>query len=124
MEDNWTTVATFSWYQDALLLKMRLEASGIDCIIPEQFTSTINPGNTGMTVRVLVKAAQLDEANSLLAIGPIEDTAITCPGCGSTEIETVGGMRTNIFRFLFGLLLVTPMRRKETNRCTKCGTQF
>jgi hypothetical protein len=124
MEDNWTTVATFTWYQEALLLKMRLEASGIDCIIPEQFTSIINPASTGMTVRVLVKAAQLDEANSLLSIAPVEGTVPTCPECGSTKIETIGRGRTNIFRFLFGFLLFAPMRRKETKRCTQCQAYF
>ena len=124
LDDIWTTVATFSWYQDAVLLKMRLEASGIDCLIPEQFTGTINPGTTGMTVRVLVKGTQLEDAQNLIALPPEPEAAEACPKCGSTDLQKTIHTKRNWFRALFGLLLVTPMRGKESKVCGSCGLRF
>src|SRR5258707_718 len=120
-QDQWTTLATFSWYQDALMLKMRLEASGITAMIPEQFTATINPGTTGMQVRVLVKGEQLEEAKDLIQLAPEPSPPETCPKCDSSELEKKTQAGRNWFRVLLGLLLVTPMRSKETKTCKKCG---
>ena len=123
-QSNWVPAVTVSWYQDALLIKMRLESCGIDAVIPENYTSTIDPAVTGMQVHVLVQEDQLEEARKVLDAPPLPEEPEKCPNCGSTSYRMEGAKGRNFFRSLIGLIFFTPMRRKEVKVCTQCGLRL
>ena len=69
-DDSWVILATFAWLQEALLLRNRLEGSGIAALIPEEHIASIDPMATGMRVTVLVKAAEAERAREVLDLRP------------------------------------------------------
>lgn len=99
-EPERVTLATFSWMQDALVLKSALENEGIRAYIPEEHQASINPFMTGMVVRVQVDSEDLEDARKVLAVGAEQEPAQT------EEPSRI----PNWLRVLIGLVFLVPMR--------------
>jgi hypothetical protein len=126
---EWSVIATFSWLPEALLLKSRLESSGIAAQIPESFSASIHPAVTAMQVRVLVPTSRLADARELLELeadvgtNGLDARAEVCSGCGGTEFRREGGVAARVVLFLLGFLASVPMRAPAGKRrvCARCG---
>ncbi len=119
-----TTIATFTKPEDAHLLRMRLEASGVQAFIQDENTIQADWlfSNAVGGVRVQIADEDVAAVKEFLA----EDTGIPaaadapcCPKCGSTAIERERFSRR--FAYLSLLLFAFPLvfvRRRL--RCTSC----
>jgi hypothetical protein len=124
---DWKTVATFSWLQEAQLLKMRLEAAGFEAHIPGEHVAQLNPLVTMMQVPVQVRASELERAREFLDISVPEDSeavpqAEVCPACGSKNLIRKSAHARNWVVALVGLLFGAPMRAKQRTVCGDCKT--
>jgi hypothetical protein len=127
--EDWVTVATFTWLQEAQILKGLFESENIETFIPEEHMSTINPMATGMQVRVQVKAFRVEMAKRMIAEFQPLSVKQVCPSCGSDECtnapDAKGTRSRNWVKFILGLLVMVPMRRGHSRKkCGKCGTLF
>jgi hypothetical protein len=80
MSDDWVEAKACSWIHEALFFRSVLEAAGIESMIPNEHTISMQPlyANLLGGVRVLVRAADLDRAKELLdsaAAPPDPDTS-------------------------------------------------
>lgn len=121
-DTDWIILESFSWLQEALVIKSFLENAGIQCVIPEEHIGTINPLVTGMNIRILVRKSKLNEARKLLNDFNKTDNKEKCPDCGSVLTKDRELKTKNWIRFLLGLLTGIPMRRAEPSKriCNSC----
>jgi hypothetical protein len=132
---NPVLLTTFPYLSDALVLRTRLEYEGIPVLIPEEYSASIAPHLTAMTVRVLVDAEDLKDARRLLTgVDPDETSPETekvenppgsgfrCDRCGGEKTRVASSLGQNIFRFIAGILGSVPMRPVRARRvCAQCG---
>ena len=66
--NNFETILTFNHPTELDIVRMRLEAEGIECIVPEEFTVVFNPlyTNHAGAVRLQVRARDMERANEIL----------------------------------------------------------
>ena len=118
MNDDWQTLATFSWLSEAQMLRTRLESEGIATLLPEEHTAGFSPVFTAMQVRVQVRARDLERSRDLMAqseMTPEESAEIDAlaVGAGPSPEERRPKKGANWFRALIGLIFGVPMRRKN-----------
>jgi DNA-directed RNA polymerase subunit M/transcription elongation factor TFIIS len=142
--DRWITVATFSLPQQAHIARLRLESEEIDCfLIDENLVATDwLLANAVGGIKVQVREQDADRARSILdarAVLPDSDDdddaddddepaesessgPMTCPKCGSPDVERTWFSRRLFFlAVLIGLPLPLPMR---ICRCTRCHHEW
>jgi Putative prokaryotic signal transducing protein len=123
--EDWVTVAQCSWLPEAMVLKSMLENSGIEAFIPEQFISTINPGVTGVQVRVQVRESFVEEAKRLIEDSrdpALAEHAKKCPDCGSTEVKISPIGVRGWLSFIACALVMVPMSAGRSRKvCGGCG---
>ena len=130
-ENDWVTLETFNWLQQAQVVQGALEGAGIPCHVPEAHLASINPMMTGMQVRVQVEASRLGDAREALKemqVGAAgeevndADAEVVCPKCGSHRIVAKSSSGKNSFAMLMGLIGGVPIRRaREIRSCGDCG---
>ena len=132
-QDSWVVLETFSWFQQALLLKTFLEGAGIQSVIPEEHMATIDPSLTAMKVRLLVKCSDLEEARKLVDDAQASSQNVSdnsdeaqeaCPHCGSLDKARGTAAKSNWLRFILGLLTGVPMRSGKKYFCKDCGREL
>ena len=69
MPGDWCEIRTCNWLLDALFLKSVLDAAGIEALVPDEHTLSIQPlyGIALGGVRLLVRCEDLERASELLA---------------------------------------------------------
>jgi len=119
-----TTIATFTKPEEAHLLRMRLEAVGIEAFIQDENLIQIDLllSNAVGGVRVQVADQDVQSVRELLKEDtgiPVEADAPQCPKCGSTSIETERFSKrfAALSVLLFGIPLLLMRRRMRCNSC-------
>lgn len=121
-----TTIATFTKPEEAHLLRMRLEAVGIEAFIQDENLIQIDMllSNAIGGVRVQVADEEVQAVRELLkedvGIAP-ESDAPRCPKCGSNSIGTERFSRRFAFvsLLLFGIPLLLVRHRLRCNSCLR-----
>ena len=119
-------LATYDNTITASMLKTKLEAEGIPCFLTNEHFTNMMPiyyNMLGSGVRVMVPTDQLERAKE---IAKIDAGQLTCPNCGSTNIQNETQRTTNKFKLaLIGLLLALPIGNLLNNyTCQDCDHQF
>ena len=130
-----TTVASFTDIIDAQLLKARLESSGIECFIADEYTVAINwlYSNFIGGVKVQVSEEDLERAKEIIDEKPVisetpesqtkNASTDVCPKCGSSSVYYEKYARKKAFiAFLFLGLPVPFLKRKW--KCYTCGHEW
>ncbi|VAW39004.1 hypothetical protein MNBD_DELTA02-212 [hydrothermal vent metagenome] len=129
MQDELKTVASFSTAVEAHLLAATLEAAGIEAVICDEHTVTMNwlYSNLIGGVRVKVRETDLEDAQRILktestppsSAEDIPSTLPMCPACGSDDIEFSTDKRGAFVSWLLlGFPIIAP---KKELKCKKCG---
>jgi hypothetical protein len=137
--EDWVTIADFNWLAEAQILKTALESSGIEAFIPEEHISTINPGVTGVQVRVQVRSSQVEDATAL-----VEETqkaaassqekygqeksspgkSSKCQTCGNTGVKVSPVGIKGFLLFILCALVMVPMKSHQKKVCAHCGNKI
>ncbi|HEX6333468.1 MAG TPA: DUF2007 domain-containing protein [Flavisolibacter sp.] len=124
------TLQSFPNYIDAHIIMGRLEEEGIRCWLQDENTITINPILTNAVggIKVMVVKDQLARALELLQqFNDERRSRLTCPVCGSNNIEFISSPRkavnwlTAVLGTLFGDYAVAS---GKTWRCFTCHSEF
>jgi len=116
-------IAQLSKPEDAHLLRMRLEAGGVEAFIQDEHTVSTYwlYSNAIGGVRVEVKDEDLDKAREILELPPLEQGMIICPNCGSDKVVQRELSMMGALALAIGFLLPTPSRKAD---CSDCGQSF
>lgn len=136
MESAFTKIGSYLYSSEAVIVKGRLEAEGIEVVMADNYTIDTDPlvSNAIGGVKLFVKTEQAQQAWQILAeISRYsvndEGVLITCPECGANEVElgsTIKDLKS-FFAFLFMWLtaiIILPFYTKYKYRCNKCGYEF
>ncbi len=132
--DFFKKVATFQYSSEAVIIKGKLESTGIEVFMHDNFTIDSDPliSNAIGGVKLFVKSTDYEKANEILASinkYSLDDSgkAIECPKCGNDQIDmltTINDLKS-LFSFVFSLLLVLlPFHAKYKYKCNQCGFEF
>ena len=123
-------VQTYDNYISAHIAMGRLQEDGINCWLKDENTVTINPMLTNAIggIKLMVETTQAERAATILKELEVQyKETITCPRCGSHNIEFVSTPRkaTNwimaIFGYSFGNFALSA---EKVNHCFDCGKEF
>lgn len=123
-------VQSYSNYIDAHIIMGRLEEEGIHCWLKDENTVTIDPILTNAVggIKLMVAKDQAERAGEILALLETNrKKKISCPGCGSHNIEFVTTPRKpgNWFSALLGFLVLSfAMPVEKVYHCFNCGQEF
>jgi len=117
---------------EAQVLKTALESSGIEAFIPEEHIGTINPGVSGVHVRVQVRESQVDDAKALVldtqnssrSTEKLENETAKCKVCGNTGVRTSPVGVKGYFLFVLCALIMIPMKSHQSKVCAHCGNKI
>ncbi len=123
------TLTTCSNLDEAYLLKARLEGSGIEAFLPDEFLSQNDWGciNALGGVRVQVQPEDVNTARDILGetrrqqAEPLE--ILTCPDCGSHDVQQDTTNRGYALLSLILFCIPLPFSRKRFV-CDACGHQW
>ncbi len=134
MESTFTKIGSFVYSSEAVIIKGRLEAEGIEVHMADNHTIDTDPlvSNAIGGVKLFVKREQAEKAQEIMAAISRysvneKGEQITCPQCGNNEVELGSTIRDikSLFSFLFGFLVTAlPFYTKYKYRCNKCGNEF
>ncbi len=141
--NNLVTIRTFTYAHEAVIVKARLEAEGVQGYLKDEFTVSIDPflSNAVGGVKLQVVEDDVDEALAILTKvdytadeHPVESVDLTandnragtptCPSCGSSE--TAVQRRPAGWAFGISVLLLgfpIPFLSKSYH-CFNCGIDF
>lgn len=123
-------VWTYNDYVSAHIAMGRLEEDGFKCWLKDENTVTIDPILTNAVggIKLMVEEAEAQKAFDILKQLQQEHKAkITCPKCGSHNIEVVSTPRkaSNWASAVIGFLFTSFAMPVETvNHCFNCGNEF
>lgn len=134
MKAQFEKIATFQYSAEALILKGRLEADGIEVFLKNNNTIDTDPliSNAVGGVQLFVHTDDADKAKEILQTLPRyaldnAGNAIHCPNCDSTEVEVMSTVRDRggFIAFIIGLFLsALPFFVKYKYHCNNCGHEF
>ncbi|RYJ43686.1 DUF2007 domain-containing protein [Flavobacterium beibuense] len=134
MENTFVKVASFQYSSEAMIIKGRLEAEGIEVFMKDNNTIDTDPlvSNAIGGVKLLVRLDDKERAIEVLqdvSRYSLDDEGkpLTCTKCNSHEIElgtTIKDIKS-LFAFLFTFVSVAlPFYTKYKYRCNNCGNEF
>ncbi|MFP9114862.1 DUF2007 domain-containing protein [Flavobacterium sp. RHBU_3] len=135
MQPQFIKIASFQYSAEALILKGRLEADGVEVFMKNNNTIDADPlmsnamGGVQLFVRAedAVKAKQVLEDISRYAVDN-SGNPMNCPNCDAAEVEVMSTVRNGkgLLGFLFGTLLLgtLPPFIKYKYHCNNCGHEF
>lgn len=127
---RFVTLATLEDRYQAQFVERALAEQGIRCIIAHENATDLMPHLTGvMGLGVEIRVAEVDYLQARHTIDMLrENDHITCPECGSTDIEfkPIAARAPGIFVLLLSILAFTPVapRHMIACHCSKCGCEF
>lgn len=127
---NFVLLQSYDNYVSAHIAMGRLEEDGINCWLKDENTVTIDPilSNAIGGIKLMAEATQAKRAASILKDLELQYKAsITCPRCGSHNIELVSTPRkpANWISAIFGFLSLSyAMPVEKVNHCFECGKEF
>lgn len=128
-------LAEFQYSSEAEIYKGKLEASGIEVFLRDQFTVDANPiwSNAVGGVKLYVRTEDATQAQTILdeiAQFSVDDNGkeIQCPNCGASKAELVTTVkdRKSFGSFIVSVLLfgAMPLYVKYIYRCLECQSEF
>jgi predicted RNA-binding Zn-ribbon protein involved in translation (DUF1610 family) len=127
---NFVLLQTYDNYVSAHITMGRLEEDGINCWLKDENTVTIDPilSNAIGGIKLMVEATQAERAATILKeIELRHKETITCPKCGSHNVELVSTPRkaSNWIMAIFGYLFTNyALSAEKVNHCFDCGNEF
>ena len=127
---EYVIVWSYDNYVPAHIAMGRLQEDGIDCWLKDENTVTMNPlwGNALGGIKLMVAKDQAEKAHEILT-QLLQDyrNKITCPKCGSHDLELVSSPRkpmtwlTALSTFFLGDYALTV---DKVYHCFKCLNEF
>lgn len=134
MEPTFEKIAVFQYSAEAIFIKGRLEADGIDVFMADNNTIDTDPllSNAIGGVKLFVRTADAPKAKVILSeisryAVDNNGNNIACPSCGGTKVEVMSTVRDGkgLAAFLGGMLLSAfPFFVKYKYHCNNCGHEF
>lgn len=127
---NFVLLQSYDNYISAHIAMGRLEEDGVNCWLKDENTVTIDPilSNAIGGIKLMVEASQAERAATILKDIELQHKAsITCPQCGSHNIELVSTPRkpANWISAIFGFLFANyALSVEKVNHCFNCGKEF
>jgi predicted RNA-binding Zn-ribbon protein involved in translation (DUF1610 family) len=127
---NFVLLQSYDNYVSAHIAMGRLEEDGINCWLKDENTVTIDPilSNAIGGIKLMVESTQAERAAGILKEIELQHKAtITCPQCGSHNIELVSTPRktSNWIMAIFGFLFTNyALSAEKVNHCFDCGNEF
>jgi predicted RNA-binding Zn-ribbon protein involved in translation (DUF1610 family) len=127
---NFVLLQSYDNYVSAHITMGRLEEDGINCWLKDENTVTIDPmlSNAIGGIKLMVEATQAERAAAILKDIELQHKAtITCPQCGSHNVELVSTPRkpANWIMAIFGFLFTNyALSVEKVNHCFDCGNEF
>lgn len=134
MENTFTKVAAFQYSSEAVIIKGKLEAEGIEVFMADSNTIDTDPlvSNAIGGVKLFVKTEDSDKARQILnevSRYSLNDEGglLICPNCKNNKVEvgtTIKDLKS-LLAFLFTFIAVLlPVYTKYKYRCNNCGHEF
>lgn len=135
MSSTFTKIGSYLYSSEAIIIKGKLEAEGIETFMGDNFTIDTDPlvSNAIGGVKLFVKTEQLEQAKQVLesiSRYSVDDkgTPIKCPKCGEAKVEigtTIKNLKS-LLAFIFTSLfaVVLPIYTKYKYRCNNCKHEF
>ncbi|WP_294733897.1 DUF2007 domain-containing protein [uncultured Flavobacterium sp.] len=135
MENTFTKIGSYLYSSEAMIIKGKLEAEGIEVFMTDNFTIDADPliSNAIGGVKLFVKTEQLKNTKQVLEqISRYslnnEGSPISCPKCNEHQVEigtTIKNTKSLLaFIFGFGFLGTLPFYTKYKYRCNNCKNEF
>ena len=134
MNETFTTIAIFQYSSEALIVKGRFEAEGIEVFLRDQHTVDTDPLVSNAIGGVKLSVRKEDEAKALEVLGSInryslddKGKEITCPKCDSTKVDLQSNVKDikSLMFFVFSFFMYAlPMYVKYEYRCENCRHKF
>ena len=127
---NFVLLQSYDNYVSAHIAMGRLEEDGINCWLKDENTVTIDPilSNAIGGIKLMVEKTQAERAATILKDIELQyKETISCPKCGSHNIELVSTPRktSNWISAILGFLSVNyAMPVDKVNHCFNCGNEF
>jgi len=127
-------VGNFQYSSEAYIVKGKLESSGVEVFMKDNFTIDTDPiiSNAIGGVKLFVRSEDYEQA--LLSLSEISKHAVddsgkllVCPNCGGHKIDLLSTIKDlkSLFSFIFSLLLfVLPFYTKYQYKCEDCNFEF
>tara|TARA_R110002049_G_scaffold22979_2_gene81517 strand:- start:2220 stop:2633 length:414 start_codon:yes stop_codon:yes gene_type:complete len=134
MSETFKTIAKFQYSAEALIVKGRLEAEGIQVFLTDNHTIDTDPlvSNAigGVKLRVLTEDVTKGQAilDSIQKYS-VDDKgqALHCPNCNSEKIDLfskMSGVKAFFWVILGFLASILPLGIKHKYICEDCNTEF
>lgn len=119
-------VKTFDNYFSANIILSRLQASGIECYLMDEFTVTLNPilTNAIAGIKLVVKKENAAAVSKLLQAYQLEYLlSATCPQCGSNCFTHLAkpGVKNYVTALLTWLFSSYAVATDYVYQCGNCG---
>ncbi len=135
MENMFSKIGSYQYSSEAVIVKGRLEAEGIEVFMTDNNTIDTDPlvSNAIGGVKLFVKTENFEKATEILnAISRYSlnevGNPIVCPKCNGKEVElgsTINDLKSLLaFIFTFLLVLLPPLYTKYKYRCNHCKNEF
>jgi transcription elongation factor Elf1 len=127
---QYVPISVYDNYISAHIAMGRLEEDGINCWLKDENTVTIDPILTNAIggIKLMVATTQAERAATILRdIEKQYKATITCPRCGSHNVELVSTPRkpANWIMAVFGFLSASyALSVEKVNHCFNCGNEF
>ena len=135
MEQAFEKIGVYQYSSEAVIIKGRLEADGLEVFMADNFTIDTDPlvSNAIGGVKLFVKtedAARAKQVIEEISRYSVDDKGnnVVCPSCGSatvyvgTSIKDVKSLLA--FIFSFGFFATLPFYTKYKYRCSNCSHEF
>lgn len=134
MEKTFTKIGSYQYTSEAIIIKGKLEAEGIEVFMADNFTIDTDPlVSTAIGgVKLYVNTEDAEKAQEILeeiSRYSVDDKGkpLSCEKCGSHEVElgtTIKDLKS-LLAFLFTFITVLlPFYTKYKYRCNNCGNEF
>lgn len=135
MSSTFTKIGSYLYSSEAVIIKGKLEAEGIEIFMGDNFTIDTDPlySNAIGGVKLYVKTEQLEQAKQVLesiSRYSVDENGklIQCPKCGEAKVDPVTTIKNlkSLLAFIFTSLfaVVLPIYTKYKYRCNNCKHEF
>jgi DNA-directed RNA polymerase subunit RPC12/RpoP len=125
---KFVTLANVADSYQAHFVKEALAQKGIECMVINENSANLlqHAGSLGECVLIRVLEKDYMTAKQVVDKLKTETAEITCPNCGSANVEYGKGGKNTLMRMgmIFSFLFVSPGRMRLTYVCNDCNTEF
>lgn len=134
MSQKFTTIAKYTYTSEALIIKGRLEADGIQVFLSDNLTIDTDPlvSNAIGGVKLKVFSEDADKAKDILNSISKYSTdhngnELVCKNCNNSKVQLISTVTSfkSFFAFIIGFISGTlPFNARYAYKCDHCNTTF